>query len=137
MTSGERLEQPEENESQKQTTESPVSEDQSTPAEEVTSQEQQQLPQIYQQKLQFHQGPLPPPEVLQGYGDIDASFPKRIMQLAEREQEHRHENERKMVDAEAGSVWRGQCGAIGLGLAALIAAVPIAIWGNAAVPRRI
>ncbi len=37
-----------------------------------------------------HSGPLPHPETLKGYQDIDPSFPERIMAMAEREQEHAH-----------------------------------------------
>ncbi len=38
----------------------------------------------------IHSGPLPHPEILKGYQQIDPSFPERIMAMAEREQEHAH-----------------------------------------------
>ncbi len=34
--------------------------------------------------------PLPPPEVLEKYAEIDPSFPERLMQMVEKEQRHRH-----------------------------------------------
>lgn len=40
---------------------------------------------VYQHKT--HIGPLPPPEVLQGYGVIDLSFPARIVDMAEQNAE--------------------------------------------------
>ncbi|PCJ64420.1 MAG: hypothetical protein COA73_03905 [Candidatus Hydrogenedentota bacterium] len=36
------------------------------------------------------QGPLPHPETLKQYGEIEESFPNRIIQLTEKEQAYRH-----------------------------------------------
>ena len=35
-------------------------------------------------------GPIPPPEILKGYKEIDPSFPERIFKMAEKEQRFRH-----------------------------------------------
>jgi uncharacterized membrane protein len=37
-----------------------------------------------------YKGPIPPPDALKNYGQVDPSFPERIMAMAEREQAHRH-----------------------------------------------
>lgn len=56
------------------------------------------------QVSQTHQGPLPPPDMLAGYGDIDPSFPNRIMAIAEQRQalevrvvQEQMERQREMV----------------------------------------
>ena len=36
----------------------------------------------------FYQGPVPPPNIMEAYGRIDASFPERIMQEFEKNSEH-------------------------------------------------
>lgn len=43
----------------------------------------------------FFQGPLPPPEDLQKFKEVDPSFPGRIMAMAERQAEHRQVEERR------------------------------------------
>lgn len=45
-------------------------------------------------------GPLPPPEVLQHYEDIHPGTAERVLQQFERETQHRHGIERKLVDAQ-------------------------------------
>lgn len=49
------------------------------------------------------QGILPRPDDLHAFGEIDPSFPERIFAHAEREQKHRHEMERRQLDAEVAS----------------------------------
>lgn len=75
----------------------------------------------------FH-GPLPPPETLAQYKLIDPTFAERIVIMAEREQRHRHEYETRPQTGEARAQWM----LFGLGVMALIAAVPISIYSNAA-----
>lgn len=45
-------------------------------------------------------GPIPPPDVLSEYREIDSSFPERCMKMAEKEQEHRHAMEREITELE-------------------------------------
>jgi uncharacterized membrane protein len=35
------------------------------------------------EKSALFSGPLPPPEVLKGYGDVDPQYPERIFKMAE------------------------------------------------------
>lgn len=44
-----------------------------------------------------HRGPLPPPSLLGGYGNVDASFPDRIVRMAERELAHNQEMDRETM----------------------------------------
>lgn len=43
------------------------------------------------------QGPLPPPEFLAAYKQVLPDAPERIMAMAEREQQHRHNSDDKMI----------------------------------------
>lgn len=47
-----------------------------------------------------YRGPLPPPSMLRDYGDIDSSFPDRIVRMAENEQSARHRFEGKIRNTE-------------------------------------
>lgn len=46
-------------------------------------------------------GPLPPPEILKQYDEIDRGLANRIVCMAEKEQEHRHGFENKCVKADS------------------------------------
>ncbi len=50
--------------------------------------------QIVGLRVEF-EGPLPPPEVLEGYARLVPSAPERILQMAERQATHRQEIERR------------------------------------------
>ncbi len=45
----------------------------------------------------IHSGPIPSPETLKGYADIDSSFPKRIFAMAEKQSNHRINLEEKVI----------------------------------------
>ena len=52
------------------------------------------------QQVESRGGPLPDPESLRVYKDIQADYPERILRMAEIEQEHRHKTEREVLAAE-------------------------------------
>lgn len=61
------------------------------------------------QKTQSHllaswEGPLPPPAILKGYDDLVPGAALRIIEMSEKEQEHRHKNEDEAVSAQSFSV---------------------------------
>lgn len=60
---------------------------------------------LYQE---FHQGPLPTPRLLNGYEEVLPGSAERIVQMAEREQEHRHGQEGRIVGGEIGLKFIGQ-----------------------------
>ena len=63
---------------------------------------------------EFFSGPLPPPDVFARYKEIDPQVAQVILDLTVKEQEHRHQEERKLTEADIRSHFRGQ------GFAALI-----------------
>lgn len=84
-----------------------------------------------------HSGPLPTPAMLQQYNDVIPNGAERIMAMAEREQGHRHELERrdqKLMELseqhEFQITQRGQLLAFGICLAVLAAAIVLAVAGH-------
>jgi uncharacterized membrane protein len=71
-------------------------------------------------------GPIPQPEDLAGYKDIDPQLPARIVAMAEKEQVHRHDMDRKCLGHIAGSDSFGQVGSILVALACVTAAAYMA-----------
>jgi len=53
-----------------------------------------------------HSGPLPPPQQLAAYNEVGEDFAERIVQMAEREQSHRHSIERRVVTASVQPIGR-------------------------------
>lgn len=64
-------------------------------------------------------GPLPPPEIFEGYKQIQADFPERILKMAEREQisNHRH-------------IYVGQFSAFIIGLILIIGGILLIFSGH-------
>jgi uncharacterized membrane protein len=74
---------------------------------------ERQVAQVVTTMIQrVHQGPLPDPETLGGYEHILPGAAERVMQMAEREQRHRHKQEGRMVAGEYLMRLFGQMGAI-------------------------
>lgn len=44
-------------------------------------------------------GPLPPPDILKGYKEVEDDFPNRIMNMAESQANHRRELEKKVLNS--------------------------------------
>jgi len=57
------------------------------------------------------QGPMPPPEILQGYEDVVPGLARQIAKMAIDEQQHRHQWERRAlwndIFAQSGGLWLG------------------------------
>lgn len=89
---------------------------------------------LVHQQFETISGPVPPPQILKGYGDVDPSFPQRILEMAENEQSHRHDMERETLDAQKDDLKRdrmearlGQVFGLIIGLAAIVGGVVAAI----------
>lgn len=88
----------------------------------------EQLELFYHAKLFV--GPIPPPDLLQEYAQVDKFLPDRLVAMAEREQAIRHVREDRQFEAGAASAKRAQICATLIALSAMCCSVPIAIWGN-------
>lgn len=77
---------------------------------------------LVQATIQSFSGPLPPPEVLARYNDCIPDGAKRLIEMAERQQEHRHSIERRVVN------WNTLDQRIGLFLG-FILALSVAVGG--------
>jgi len=83
------------------------------------------------------QGPIPPPELLEAFGEVDPLLPERIMSLAERESSHRQGLERQAQDAEIADRecerderFRGQMLGFGLALVCITSATLLGLFGQ-------
>ena len=59
-------------------------------------------------KIESYKGPLPHPDILKKYDEIDPSFSKIIFQHFEKEQNHRHSIDNKSIDGAIKSDKRAQ-----------------------------
>ena len=75
-----------------------------------------------------HRGPLPHPDVLLGYKNIDSGLPERVIAMAEKQASHRQARENKEDDRAE----RGQHYGLAIGLAGLIAATAVILSGHPA-----
>lgn len=83
--------------------------------------------QVTQYETRITTGPLPTPEVLAGYAQVDPSLVPTIVRMAETEQAHRHEQDRVVTRGAERWMFRGQQYAVFLGTAALgVAAYAVA-----------
>jgi uncharacterized membrane protein len=65
-------------------------------------------------------GPLPPPESLKGYSEINADYPERIMRMAEAHSAADvHQKYKESFNITLGQVFSFALGCIGFGLSAL------------------
>ncbi len=72
------------------------------------------------------QGPIPPPSILRGYDDIIQDGAERIMTMAEDEQDHRHDLEKRQV----GLFERGQWFAFILGMVTIVCGTYLIATGH-------
>lgn len=80
------------------------------------------------QRVEF-QGPLPPPDILIQYNNIQPGFAERIVAMAEKEQAHRHSLEGTVVSSSFKEAQRGQQYGLLIGVVAIIAGAVTAIAG--------
>lgn len=57
-------------------------------------------------RSQSFTGPLPPPEILQGYESVCSGLANRIVAMAENQGDHRREQDKRLLDAEIAQVNR-------------------------------
>lgn len=68
------------------------------PASKVNSEQQTQLIHQTSQISVQHAGPIPDPETLGLYGQVDPSFPERLVSAMERQEKHRQDLERMNLE---------------------------------------
>lgn len=88
-------------------------------------------PQVQQQVISIIQaqhwsGPIPSPDALEKYEKVIPGSANRLLQLAEKEQAHRHSMDRESLSTKARDVRRGQYLGAGIGVLAVGGAIGIA-----------
>lgn len=69
------------------------------PTDETVPTEREPEAGVYLQIAESYSGPLPHPAILERFRAVDPTFPGRVFDIAEREQAHRHEPERRRLEA--------------------------------------
>lgn len=85
---------------------------------------------LLQRELNIFQGPLPHPDVLKGYAEVDPSFPDRVIGLTENQSQHRQNLENTVVEANIKNQRRGSIFAFILGLITIVGAFVLLYTGK-------
>jgi uncharacterized membrane protein len=75
-------------------------------------------------------GPLPPPELLGRYNDVIPNGAERIMQMAEKQQEHRQGLEKTVITSNVASEKRGQYMGLFVAVAVIVLGFYLAFIGR-------
>lgn len=79
---------------------------------------------------EFHSGPLPSPRTLKEYGELDENFPKVIVDSFERQNNHRIDMERKMLDSDIRNERLGMVLAFILAMTGLLGGLILSYFGK-------
>lgn len=95
------------------------------------NQQQQQLQRRTEVRVQQQSfsGPIPPPEALERYNDVLPGAAERIIAMAERQQEHRQDLERKAVYSDSNTQTTGVYLGFIIAMTAIIGGVWLAAKG--------
>jgi len=96
--------------------------------EKLSSEEGMRLLAVAQKRSIFS-GPLPPPEVLREYGDVVPGLAEKIVEMAGKEQEHRHKLEDKDLTLDRQEAMRGQYLGAATMLSFVLAAIIVTLQG--------
>lgn len=98
---------------------------------------QQSQARVVVQQQTFHQGPLPPPDVLERYEALNPGFANRLLIMVENEQQHRQKIEAdtnqtniKLAQADRRQQRAGQIMAFLLGLVLISSSVFLGFYGH-------
>jgi uncharacterized membrane protein len=109
--------------------------DQATETETVETPKPEKLSRVIHEAIQLElrssfSGPLPPPQILRGYNEIIPDGAERLLQMAEKEQAHRHRQEEREADGDLTLAKRGQLIGGGLALIAVVGAIYLLATGK-------
>lgn len=81
-------------------------------------------------KTNHFSGPLPPPDLLKHYDEIQNGFAERIIKMAEQDAEHTRDMQRRILEAKKSEVSLGQIFGFLIGIIALICGTVAAIYDH-------
>lgn len=85
---------------------------------------------VHQSQRSVFQGPLPHPEILKGYDLIIPGAAERILVMAEKEQTHRIDSDRYIIEEQMTQFKRGQMMGFILCLVLIVVAIVFAFLGH-------
>ena len=75
-------------------------------------------------------GPIPPPSVLRGYEEVCPGAAQDIINMAKKEQDHRHDRERGGQEAAIADTKRGQWLGLGIAVIVMLIAAAVTVFGQ-------
>ena len=87
-------------------------------------------PAVFQVSEQRFAGPVPPPAILAAYNEIVPNGAERLLAMAERNQEHRHGIENRVVDGNIRAQSRGQWFGLIVALVGMAGGIYLIATGN-------
>jgi len=69
-------------------------------AQEVGEEKVRRILALHSIHMERHSGPLPHPKLFSQYGEVQKDAPERILRMAEKEQEHEHLKEMKLLEGD-------------------------------------
>lgn len=97
-------------------------------SQKVSLEEQEEVKKVVAEVIQGEfSGPIPPPNIIEGYERVLPGSADRIISMAEKQSAHRQEMEKKMIDSESRDGFLGVVFAFLLGIGCIVAAV-IMVW---------
>ncbi len=85
---------------------------------------------LYKEKQVVFEGAIPHPDILKGYGEIDKSYPERIIKLAENHAKTEDASQSALVKGNIISVILGQILSFIFGIAGITATIYLGSKGN-------
>jgi uncharacterized membrane protein len=92
-----------------------------------------QIVSVFFRAVRMYSGPVPPPEIMAGYAEIDPSFPGRFIAMAEKQSEHRMALETERLKSDGGGQRVGLIMGFILILSALVCGTVIILEGKSGV----
>lgn len=81
-------------------------------------------------RASVHIGPVPSPDVLKGYHDLNPQYAERLFSMAEREAAHRHRMDERAMDSHDRLASLGVWSGLTVGIVGLLVALGVAFIGH-------
>lgn len=97
----------------------------------ITEDEKEEIVGIMREELSMYSGPIPSPQTLQEYNQIDPTFAERIMKMAENQASHRQNMERIMIKSSSRDSLLGVIFGFIIGMTCIISSYFLGVNGQA------
>lgn len=96
----------------------------------MTEDEKEEIVGIMEENLSMYSGPIPPPQTLHEYNQIDPTFAERIMKMAETQACHRQNMEKTMIGSSSRDSVLGIVSGFIIGMTSIISSYFLGVNGQ-------